>query len=125
MCRKHKKIISIAAVAALAAATFGATASLAAGSTVVSVSVSPKTVHHGKSTVVTWELNKASTTTIQVARCQNSTCTSRTVVGKPIKRLGELGLNSMKLTLRVSPGRYAVLATARKSTKKAVVKVIK
>lgn len=125
----HKKIIPAAVVAALSAAlagtALGATATSAAAPKIKSLTVTPTTVHHGKSTLVVWELNRAATTTIQVGRCQNSTCTIRTPVGKTFKRLGALGLNSMRLTLRVTPGRYAVLATAGKSSRKALVKVVK
>jgi hypothetical protein len=113
---------TVAIVAALGAAIAGA-ALAATTAKITSLSVAPTKVHTGKNTKVTWELNKTATTKFNVARCQNSTCTKRTVVGNTISRRGSVGLNDFKLTLRVSPGRYAVVGTVGSSVRKALVKV--
>jgi hypothetical protein len=46
-------------------------------------------------------------------------------VGAAIRRSGATGLNSLKLQARLSPARYAVVATAGRNTRKALFRVVK
>jgi hypothetical protein len=123
------KVIPFAVATALACGVantaLGSTATSAATSRIISLKVAPTKVKANKNITITWELARSARTSFQVARCQNSTCTSRTNVGKPIRRSGTTGLNSLKLQARLSPNRYAVLATAGRGTKKALFRVVK
>lgn len=125
----RRQLIPLALVAALccglATTALGSTATSAATSKILALKLSPTKVHQNKSLAVTWELARAARTTFQVARCQNTTCTHRTNVGKPIKRLGAAGLNTFRLQARISPNRYAVVATAGSNTRKALFRVVK
>jgi hypothetical protein len=129
MLRTRKQAIPLAMVAALSAGlgttAVASTATSAATSRIVSLKVAPTKVRVNKNITVTWELARTARTTFQVARCQNSTCTSRTKVGAAIRRSGATGLNSLKLQARLSPARYAVVATAGRNTRKALFRVVK
>ena len=124
-----KTVIALTAILALAATAavpaIGATATPAAGAKILDLKLTPTKIKTNKSLLVIWELNRAARTSFQVARCQNSSCTNRTKIGSPIRRLGGADLNFFRLKARLSPGRYAIVATAGQSTKKALFRVVR